>query len=78
VNETRGRLMDAAAIMAELGVTRAQADRIIRWCHEHGAGAIRPAGGLVERADARKLYVERADVEAWLEASTRSAEREHP
>lgn len=63
----KGRLMDAAAIMAELGVTRAQADRIIRWCHEHGAGAIRPADG------ARKLYVERADVEAWLEASRSAA-----
>lgn len=51
--------MDAAAIIAELGVTRAQADRIIRWCHREGAGAIRPVDG------ARKLYVERADVDAW-------------
>lgn len=64
----KGRLMDAAAIMAELGITRAQADRIIRWCHEHGAGAIRPVDG------ARKLYVERVDVERWIEESrTRSA-----
>jgi hypothetical protein len=67
VNETRGRLMDAAAIMAELGVTRAQADRIIQWCHEHGSGAIRPVDG------ARKLYVERADVDRWLEASRSAA-----
>lgn len=60
--------MDAASIMAELGITRAQADRIIRWCNEHGAGAIRPVDG------ARKLYVERADVDRWVEASrTRSA-----
>lgn len=67
-DETRGRLMDAAAIVTELGVTRAQADRIIRWCHEHGGGAIRPVDG------ARKLYVERADVDRWIEASrTRSA-----
>lgn len=64
----QGRLMDAAAIVAELGVTRAQADRIIQWCHTSGAGAIRPIDG------ARKLYVERADVDRWLEASrTRSA-----
>jgi hypothetical protein len=64
----KGRLMDAAAIMAELGVTRAQADRIIRWCHERGTGAIRPVDG------ARKLYVERVDVDRWVEASrTRSA-----
>lgn len=62
-----GRLMDAAAIMAELGVTRAQADRIMQWCHEHGAGAIRPVDG------ARKLYVERADVDTWLEASRSAA-----
>jgi len=59
----KGRLMDAAAITAELGVTRAQADRIIRWCHENGAGAIRPVDG------ARKLYVERTDVDRWLEQS---------
>jgi len=64
----KGRLMDTATIIAELGVTRAQADRIIQWCHEHGAGAIRPVDG------ARKLYVERADVNRWIEASrTRSA-----
>jgi hypothetical protein len=64
----QGRLMDAAAIMVELGVTRAQADRIIRWCNQEGAGAIRPVDG------ARKLYVERADVDRWVEASrTRNA-----
>jgi hypothetical protein len=63
----KGKLMDAALIVAELGVTRAQADRIIRWCHER-SGAIRPVDG------ARKLYVERADVDAWLaESRTRSA-----
>ena len=64
----QGRLMDAAQIMAELGVTRAAADRVIRWCHEHGEGAIRPVDG------ARKLYVERSDVDRWIELSkTRSA-----
>lgn len=58
-----GRLMDAAQIRAELGVTRAQADRIIQWCNQEGAGAIRPVDG------ARKLYVERSDVNRWLEQS---------
>ena len=57
--------MDAATIQAELGVTRAQADRIIRWCHQR-SGAIRPVDG------ARKLYVERADVDAWVEQSRTS------
>lgn len=65
--EHQGRLMDAAAIVAELGVTRSQADRIIRWCHAQGAGAIRPVDG------ARKLYVEREDVARWLEASRSAA-----
>lgn len=70
MTDTPGTLMDAAAIMAELGVTRAQADRIVRWCHEHGTGAIRPADG------ARKLYVTRSDVDRWLEASrTRAREQ---
>jgi hypothetical protein len=62
-----GKLMDAAAIMAELGVTRAIADRIIRWCHQNGGGAIRPVDG------ARKLYVERADVDEWLKQSRTAA-----
>lgn len=61
-----GRLMDAAAITAELGVTRAQADRIIQWCHKRG-GAIRPVDG------ARKLYVERSGVEQWLTESRTNA-----
>lgn len=66
--DVKGRLMDAAQIMTELGVTRAAADRIIQWCNKHGAGAIRPVDG------ARKLYVERACVERWIELSrTRSA-----
>jgi hypothetical protein len=65
VTAAKGKLMDAAAIVAELGVTRAQADRIIRWCHER-SGAIRPVDG------ARKLYVERADVDAWLAKSRTS------
>lgn len=67
MSDRTGRLMDAAAIIAELGVTRAQADRIIRWCHDEGAGAIRPVDG------ARKLYVERADVDRWLELSRSAA-----
>jgi hypothetical protein len=58
--------MDAAAIMAELGVTRAMADKIIRWGHQH-RGVVRPVDGT------RKLYVYREDVEAWLDESTRSA-----
>lgn len=66
--EQPSKLMDAKAIMSELGVTRAAADAIIRWCNENGQGALRPADG------ARKLYVYRADVEAWERASnTRSA-----
>lgn len=65
---TLPELMDNATIVAELGVSKAQADRIIRWCNEHGAGAIRPVDG------ARKLYVERVDVETWVKLSrTRSA-----
>lgn len=62
-----GRLMDAAAIIAELGCTRAQADRIIRWCNEQRGRVVRPVDG------ARKLFVYREDVEAWLAESTRSA-----
>lgn len=67
-DKSAAKLMDAKAISSELGVSRAQADRIIRWCHENGSGALRPADG------ARKLYVYRVDVEAWERASnTRSA-----
>lgn len=63
-----GRLMDAATIMRELGITRGAADRAIRWCNENGAGAIRPVDG------ARKLYVERSDIDRWIEQSrTRDA-----
>ena len=62
-----GRLMDGPAIMRELGVTRAQADRVIRWCHENGSGTLRPVDG------ARKLYCERSDVERWLELSRSAA-----
>ena len=67
MSDRRGRLMDAAAIAAELGCTRAQADRIIRWCHEHRGRVVRPVDG------ARKLFVFREDVESWLAESTRNA-----
>ena len=62
----QGRLMDAGQIMRELGVTRAAADRIIRWCHEQD-GSLRPVDG------ARKLYVGRESVERWLELSRNAA-----
>lgn len=63
----QGRLMDNRAIRAELGVTESQADRIIRWCSQR-SGTVKPADG------ARKLYVFRDDVDAWLEDSkSRSA-----
>lgn len=64
-HEQTGRLMDAAAIMAELGVTRAQASRIIRWCNDRG-GVVKPVDG------ARKLYVYRESVELWVRESTRT------
>jgi hypothetical protein len=67
VTDRPGKLMDAAAIMRELGVTRAQADRVIRWCNQNGGGAIRPVDG------ARKLYVERSDVDEWLKQSRTAA-----
>lgn len=57
--------MDNRAIREELGVSETVADKIIRWCRERG-GTVKPDG-------IRKLYVYRADVEAWLEQSTRSA-----
>jgi hypothetical protein len=63
----QGRLMDRLTIAAELGVSRAQADAVIRWCNEHRGRVVRPADG------ARKLFVYREDVEAWLVESTRSA-----
>ena len=66
MSEQQGRLMDNRAIREELGVTESQADRIIRWCNQRG-GTIKPADG------ARKLYVLRADVDAWLEQSRSAA-----
>lgn len=63
--EQQGRLMDAPAIVRELGVTRAVADKIIRWCGKR-SGVVRPEG-------IRKLYVYRDDVDSWLSENTRSA-----
>lgn len=60
-----GRLMDNRQIREELGVSESQADRIIRWCNEHGHGVVRPVDG------AKKLYAFRDDVQTWIEKSTR-------
>lgn len=64
--EQQGRLMDNRQIREELGVTESQADRIIRWCNQRN-GTVKPADG------ARKLYVLRDDVDAWLEQSRSAA-----
>lgn len=57
-------LMDGPQISRELGVSRKVADHIMRWCSKHGTGVIAPD-------DVRKVYVRRADVEAWLTANTK-------
>jgi ribosomal protein S25 len=62
----KGRLMDAPMIVSELGVTRAVAEKIVRWCAKRG-GIVRPVDGT------RKAYVYRIDVDAWLEQSTEVA-----
>jgi hypothetical protein len=64
--EQKSLLMDATMIVAELGVSRAIADKIIRdWCSKR-AGVTRPEG-------IRKKYVHRIDVEAWVADNTRRA-----
>lgn len=62
----KGRLMDNRQIREELGVSESMADRIIRWCAKR-SGSVKPADG------ARKLYVLRDDVDAWLEQSRSAA-----
>lgn len=64
--EQPGRFMDAPQIVRELGVSRSMADKIMRWCSKHGAGVIAPP-------DVRKVYVLRADVDAWITANTRKS-----
>jgi predicted DNA-binding transcriptional regulator AlpA len=68
VTEQPTRLMDAAMIAAELGVSRDAAYRIVNWCADR-SGVVVPVDG------ARKKYVYRADVDAWLEQSTSSPAR---
>jgi hypothetical protein len=51
-------LLDAKALQAELGVTRAAAERIMRQLP------------IVQFQDLRKVYVRRADVLALIELST--------
>jgi hypothetical protein len=58
VSEPLPELLDAKALQAELGVTRAAAEAIMR----------RLPVVVVE--DLRKTYVKRADVAAYLEART--------
>ena len=62
MQEVRGKLMDAAQIVEELGVSRSVADKVIRWCALK-RGVVRPEG-------IRKLYVFRADVDAWVTENT--------
>lgn len=59
------QLIDARGIMVELGVKQASADAIIRW--------IAREYGVIEPDNLRKRFVQRAHVQAWLEAHTRSA-----
>lgn len=56
----KGRLMDVAAVKAELGVTRAAAERIFRSMPVK----------VTDPDVLRKTYIKRADLEAWLESNT--------
>jgi hypothetical protein len=58
VNDRLPELLDAKALRAELGVTRAAAEAIIRHLP------------VVQIEGLRKVYVRRSDVAAYLEART--------
>jgi hypothetical protein len=60
VNDPLPQLLDAKHLAAELGVTRASAEAIMRKLPK------------VEIDGLRKVFVRRADVQRLLEASTRS------
>lgn len=63
--ETKGLLMDVPAIVRELGVTEHVATKILRHCAQKR---------FVQDAKlAKKTWVYREDVDAWLADSTRSA-----
>jgi hypothetical protein len=59
-------LMDNAQIRVELGVTKAAADAIIRWCAKR-------KGVVTGGDDLRKKYAYRVDVEAWVTEHTECA-----
>jgi hypothetical protein len=59
-DKPKGSLMDCAAIAAELGVSRAAAEKIMRQI---------PA--KISNPDIRKVWVRRRDVEKWVEENTR-------
>jgi hypothetical protein len=58
VNGRLPELLDAKALQAELGITRAAAEAIMRQLD------------IVQFEDLRKVYVKRADVAAYVEART--------
>jgi hypothetical protein len=58
VTERLPELLDAKALQAELGVTRAAAEALMRWLP------------VVQIEGLRKVYVRRSDVAGYLEART--------
>jgi hypothetical protein len=58
MSERLPELLDAKALQAELGVTRAAAEAIMRRLP------------IVQFEDLRKVYVRRSDVAAYIEART--------
>jgi hypothetical protein len=58
MNEALPKLLDAKRLQAELGVTRAAAEAIMRRLP------------VVQIEDLRKVYVRRSDVVAYLESRT--------
>jgi hypothetical protein len=63
VSERLPELLDAKALRAELGVTRAAAEAIMRRLP------------VVEFEDLRKVYVRRTDVAAYIDARTFSKDQ---
>jgi hypothetical protein len=61
----KGLLMDVPAIRQELGVTEHVATKILRHCAQQRF--------VQDEELAKKTWVYREDVEAWLAAHTRSA-----
>ena len=64
MTEPLPELLDAKRLQAELGVTRAVAEKLMRRLP------------LVVFEDVRKVYVRRQDVEALIEASTVEEDRQ--